>query len=934
MLKFKEFILEYLTPEQDKEWSQVKMEPEARKATDHFFGEGNDHVREDIKQYSHDKSEIHRKVEEHLGKELSHEEYKSGLTNDKYGRQVKLGKMIKDDKLKTEYSNDSSRVGGKIKQPYMTVVRGHHVAGQTNPEPDELHPTGHAWENESCKNINTGCNRHYLSREIKHGSVVVRGHDADGKEIYRATLQPHIHESGGSHMYALNSEYGIKHPSFTAHAHDVADRLSGEYKSGNFNIHPGVYNDLGTSTQIHPGASSEDLTKMLDDHEKNSGNWYNRIYKTVINSRNATTEHMDRLQKHNSPDVRELVASSPKATPEHIDKALSDPSNGVREAAASNPNLSQSHIEKILKNPNEYPSISTRAAINAKGNNIYLALDHHEPSVRYRTLYMNPNVTAEHLTHILKGDSTPGNKVRALEHSKTNSSHIDLAINSSDSSVRVIAAQHPKATDENITNALSHPNSVTAHAALANNNLKPHHLELALNHPSNSVRIAAAGHHKLDPSRLSSLLASPNDDISSSAALNVNINSSHKEQMLSHPNSDVRMKAFYNHERFNITSEDLHKGLSDPSSKVREQITNRQDLTPEHINKAIDDPDDIVRLNAMGHKNADSSNIDKIFNEKHLPMKLHALTMQDRKLSPHHIDKMIADPNLKDLAITSQSLTPKHITKLLPDVKPQHSYAFMAQNGSKFTAKHLHTILSNPNAEEFMKVHALSDRNTALTNSHYLEALHPDQPKNVRRKAFNSLVNEDRVKPEHVTEALKGDDLGLHYLAANYATQEHLGGLLDHSTHPIVRGSAVTSPHVTSDQLGKVLSEPYDAQHSDVYEAAAYHRNLQPQHIEQMLTRPYTSHLSVAMKHKTAVTPNVISTALNYGHNEIGRSAATHPNASSENLHQAILHPNSYIALGAARNRNVTKEHLMKGALHHPNADVRDTMKQFWDAKS
>jgi hypothetical protein len=74
------------------------MEPEARARTDHFFGEGNDHVREDIKEYDHDKSEIHRIVEEHLGKELSHEEYKSGLTNDKYGRQVKLGKLIKDDK--------------------------------------------------------------------------------------------------------------------------------------------------------------------------------------------------------------------------------------------------------------------------------------------------------------------------------------------------------------------------------------------------------------------------------------------------------------------------------------------------------------------------------------------------------------------------------------------------------------------------------------------------------------------------------------------------------------------------------------------------------------------------------------------------------------------------------------------------------------------
>ena len=102
------------------------------------------------------------------------------------------------------------------------------MAGQTNSEPDENHPRGHSWGEISCKNVDTGLNKHYLKDEIKHGTVVVRAHDHNGQEIYRGTLKPYNNK--GSRAYSLDAEYGIKQPDFTDHAIQVAKDLSGDYK--------------------------------------------------------------------------------------------------------------------------------------------------------------------------------------------------------------------------------------------------------------------------------------------------------------------------------------------------------------------------------------------------------------------------------------------------------------------------------------------------------------------------------------------------------------------------------------------------------------------------------------------------------------------------------------------------------------------------------
>ena len=103
MLRFKTFLSEgllkeYLTAGQKEAFSNVKMTNKARKDTDHFFGVGNDLVKEPLIP-DYQKSETHEDVENHLGISIPAEHYIKGVATDKYGRLSKIGKQIKDSSL-------------------------------------------------------------------------------------------------------------------------------------------------------------------------------------------------------------------------------------------------------------------------------------------------------------------------------------------------------------------------------------------------------------------------------------------------------------------------------------------------------------------------------------------------------------------------------------------------------------------------------------------------------------------------------------------------------------------------------------------------------------------------------------------------------------------------------------------------------------------
>jgi len=437
-------ILEYLTDTQRSKYSKIEMTPKARSSTDHFFGVGNDHVREEIKgQDEENKSEVHKKVEQHIGTNIDTESYKKGVIKDKYGRDARIGRTIKDEKLRTDFANDSTRAGVKSSHGhYATIVRGSEVAGQTNSEPDKNHPKGHSWAGESCKNVVDGSNKKYLTPEIKHGTVVVRVHDHTDKEIYRATLQPH-HNDEGHTLYHLNSEYGIKHSNFTKHANDVASRLSGKHKGGSilYKINSKVYNDTDESAQPHPNVTKEDLDSAMKSSDRNSRQF-------ALQHPKATKEHLDLGIRDKAENVRETVVEHPKATKEHLDLGMKDKSDFVRLAAVNHPNATKEHLDLGMKDKSQYVRQAVVRHPNAAKEHLDLGMKDTSPHVRESVL-IHPNATKEHLDLGMK-DERDFVRQAVVKHPNATKEHLDLGMKDQTDFVRESAVNHPNATKEHL----------------------------------------------------------------------------------------------------------------------------------------------------------------------------------------------------------------------------------------------------------------------------------------------------------------------------------------------------------------------------------------------------------------------------------------------------------------------------------------------------
>jgi hypothetical protein len=404
MLRFKAFLLisEELNDSQREEFNQMPRDPKAVKATDHYFGVGNDVVSKPL-EGTMDKSEIHKAVERHLGRPISHQDYKNGITNDEYGRQTKLGKLLTKTKAPSTLVNgfvkDNTRQGKKFtglttittRSPGGDPSKGDKsgVAGQTS--------SNQSWEQGSCKNVETGEKKEYLPQEIKHGTVVTYLQDHKGRELARITLQPHINDQGHT-AYAVDSHYGIDHAGFHAHAEQLAKDLSGPHKGGSINYqkHPNVYNDNGNTEMIHPNATSDDITKALNDedpsvrlsairhptkvtpeHITKALNDEDRNVRVVASLHpKVTPEHNVKISKSIDkdlndidPDVRVAASLHPKATSEQLTKALNDEDRSVRQMAIEHPNLTPEHLTKALNDPDR--SVRTTARVRLKNMGLY-----------------------------------------------------------------------------------------------------------------------------------------------------------------------------------------------------------------------------------------------------------------------------------------------------------------------------------------------------------------------------------------------------------------------------------------------------------------------------------------------------------------------------------------------------------------------------------
>lgn len=589
MIRFRTFLLEYLTDEQRNRHKDVHMTDKARADTDPFFGVGNDKVHGEIQ---HDeKSEIHHQLENHLGRDLSHEEYKTGVTKDKYGRDVKLGRLIKDDNLRNQFDKDPSR---KIMAPSVktTTVRGVEVAGQTNPVPNTEHPNGHAWHDMSCKNIENGMNRHYLGREITHGTVVHFVHDHNGQEIYRATLQPH-HNNEGHTAYSVDAEYGIKHPEFTKSAHKVAAQLSGEHKPGYYEKSANVYNDNGLSLMLHPKASVDDVHTALKDSDP-------KVNLAASVHPNLSGHALDAALKHDDAYVRKNAATHQNTKGETLNNILKTGDGYVtRSAIDKNPNITKEHLHTTLDHNND-PHSRSAAFKHSKidVSHITKGLNDEDPNVRGAAIF-HSKANEQHIDKASR-DSSKWVRRAALTHKNRTPNNIDKWLDSDDHHTVETAAVDPKASNENLTKAM-HMHADVAYTALDNPNIKQHHLEMALKHNDPTVRRAAVRHDLMTSDMLHHVLDNePDPSVRKVVFRNAKADITHAAKGMKDPAPEVRARVVSDRR---VRDTHIEKALNDESPKVRvAALSNMQvNLSPEQLHKAVRDPDEDVRDAAIRH---------------------------------------------------------------------------------------------------------------------------------------------------------------------------------------------------------------------------------------------------------------------------------------------------------------------------------------------
>lgn len=550
MIGFKKYLVEYLTDAQRARYANVKMTDKARSDTDHFFGTNNDIVHGSLHSLT-DKSEIHKKVESHLGKELTHDEYRSGITKDNYGRDARIGRMIKDQKLRDEFARDPVREGSRSGQSQYTTstVRGTEVAGQTNSAPDAQHPNGHSWGGISCKNVDTGINKHYLEDEVRHGTVVHRVHDHNGQEIYRATLQPYHNEHSGNVVYSLDAEYGIKHPSFTADSHRVAQELSHpKISHGLYIKHPKVYNDNDQLLTLHPNATKEDLHKsLLSDNTAEK--------KLAVQHPNTDETHLKAAFADRSPRndrVRVVAARHHKMTDELLHSALNDPDPKVRRAAASNPNIKESHITKAIQDDDEI----TRAKI-----------------------YGNPATPAHHIIKATK-DKSPLIREAALRDSRIPVEHVLKGLRDEDQFVRAAATENSNVKGEHLTKMLGDSSEITRRAVFNNPNATTTHITMGKNDPSVIVRMGAAKHKNTTDEQLHQFLDDPDGNVHEAVMINPNAKPEHIRRAMNSSSWTVRHEAARHP---NAPHDVLMKAVQDEDDTVVQAALDNPNIAKEHL---------------------------------------------------------------------------------------------------------------------------------------------------------------------------------------------------------------------------------------------------------------------------------------------------------------------------------------------------------------
>lgn len=264
-------LLEELTPGQKKKVSEWNVSPFVHAIHDKAFGEGVDRI---ILPYDDsDAPKItstnfndmnvgnHARAVIMMLKHKNYEtdDYHSGLAYhvDKPDRKMKIGSVLKKEKiddrevpmleggqivkrsLANVYEMDPDRKGAKQKKSIVITRNKYDVAGMS---------TGRRWT--SCMNMVSGCNRHYLPKDIENGTLSAYFVTHDDNDIKNPIGRVNIKQfngTGGDDIYRMEGRTYGNFPQKAIEAVDSWTKQKYEAKPGIYTKSSELYDDDGNS---------------------------------------------------------------------------------------------------------------------------------------------------------------------------------------------------------------------------------------------------------------------------------------------------------------------------------------------------------------------------------------------------------------------------------------------------------------------------------------------------------------------------------------------------------------------------------------------------------------------------------------------------------------------------------------------------------------
>jgi hypothetical protein len=338
-MRAREFIVEALTPEQTAKLFKALGEKYDANIHDNVFkGKSRIYIPlegstgADIPQQSVTQSEVQKAVQS-VGYKI--DDYKAGIASkaDDPNRKIKIGKLIKDQKLLQQFANDKSRAAAKQQNLAVAISRDPVDIGGMS--------TDRGWT--SCMDLDGGVNRRYVPTEIKNGTIIAYLINDDDRDINRPKarilLKPYYYQN---HMILVPDQvYGTAPNSFSTLVQQFASWANSGSPEGDYRLAKGSYADDRDTKQYHVMSYDNIETASFDKKLK------------VASSAGTPSQVLGKLAGDNSENIRRLVAENDSTPPEALAQLAQDRDGGVRSRVASNASTPPEALAQLAQDRDE-----------------------------------------------------------------------------------------------------------------------------------------------------------------------------------------------------------------------------------------------------------------------------------------------------------------------------------------------------------------------------------------------------------------------------------------------------------------------------------------------------------------------------------------------------------------------------------------------------